>query len=117
MGLPASSSALPAIKAGTVRPIAVVGKVRLPDLPDVPTTAELGYPTINTSQRLGFSGPPKLPASVVAVWDKALQEIVQDQEIISRFGKIGLLPFYHNANATREMVRAEIEEVNALWVK
>lgn len=51
----------------------------------------------------------------VHLWDKTLQEFVKNPEVISKLGNIGLLPFYHTAKATTEMVKAEIQEVNALW--
>ena len=58
LGVVSVSSALPAIKAGTIRPIAITSKTRFPDLQDLPTTFELGYPTVDAVQWVGISGPP-----------------------------------------------------------
>jgi tripartite-type tricarboxylate transporter receptor subunit TctC len=56
--------ALPAIKAGQVKALAATGKFRHPELPDVPTTAEFGYP-MNTSSWFGLFAPKGTPAPVV----------------------------------------------------
>jgi len=69
-------AALPSIKVGKIRPLAVTSAKRLPSLPDVPTMAELGYPQVVVSNWLGLMGPKGLPAPVVArlndVFNKAL---------------------------------------------
>ena len=115
MGSGTVISATPAIRAGTVRPLAVTSRERHPDLPDVPTTSELGYPTINYLNWSGISGPPNLPPHVVETWEKAQQEMLRNAEIISLLKKIGAAPFYHNARETREYVMRETEEVSILW--
>ena len=115
MGISATPSALPGIKRGNVKPLAVTSKERFPDLPDVPTTAELGYPTVDVIQWNGPSGPPNLPSYVVNTWNKALQEMVRDPEVIAEFRKIGASPFYLGAHEIREYVTKEIEKVEKLW--
>jgi tripartite-type tricarboxylate transporter receptor subunit TctC len=109
------ATALPAIGGGMIRPIVVTSKTRMSQLPDVPTTAELGYPTVTSQNWHGISGPPNLPVSIVNIWNKALEEVVQDADAISKMNNIGAISFYHNARETREMVQKEIEEVRELW--
>jgi tripartite-type tricarboxylate transporter receptor subunit TctC len=58
------SVALPAIKAGQVKALAATGKYRHPELPDVPTTEELGYP-MNTSSWFGLFAPRGTPAPIL----------------------------------------------------
>lgn len=115
MGLGAISSTISIIKAGYARPLAIASKARFPDLPDVPTTAEVGYPSIIALHWNGISGPPNLPSHVVNIWDKALQEAVKDPDVIAQLRNIGAVPFYHNASATRNYVKKEIEELEILW--
>jgi tripartite-type tricarboxylate transporter receptor subunit TctC len=115
MGGGTVSGALPGIKAGTIRALAVTSKQRWPELPDVPTTEEVGYPSVNLQNRLGISGPPKLPSYVVDIWEKALQEMMKDQDVITKLKNIGATPFYANARETREMTVKEIEEVEKLF--
>ncbi|MDI7259676.1 MAG: tripartite tricarboxylate transporter substrate binding protein [Thermodesulfobacteriota bacterium] len=114
MGLGASS-AMPAIKGGMVKTLAITTKTRWPDLPNIPTTEEQGFPTIDVQYWTGLSGPPKLPSHIVEKWDKILQEALKDPDIVSAMRNIGVLPFYRNENGTKEYVIKEIEEVNTLW--
>ena len=53
--------AIPQIKAGKVRALAVTGAERSPELPDVPSMAEAGYPEVNTKLWSGFFVPAKTP--------------------------------------------------------
>lgn len=78
LGSSTTVGVLPAFKAGTVRPLALTGKSRHPDFPEVPTFEELGYPTITCYYWNGFSGPPKLPSHIVDVWNKVLQELFKE---------------------------------------
>ena len=115
MGTATTSSALPAIKGGMVRPLAITSPTRWPDLPDVATTAELGYPTITGVQWNGISGPPNVPAAVTEKWNKDLQEMLKDPEAISKLKNVGASPFFHDARQFREFVLKQTEEVAILW--
>lgn len=115
LGIATVSSALPAISGGMVRPLAVTSEKRIPKLPDVPTTTELGYPSINAANWHGISGPPGLPKQVVDTWNKAFQEMVNDPEVLSRLENIVTVPFYRNQPDTRAIVQNEASEVKTLW--
>ncbi len=115
MGVGTTSGALPAIKAATVKPLAITSKTRFSDLPDVATTTELGYPSVSCIYWMGISGPPNLPAYISDRWDKALQEMLSDTEVMSKLKNIMAVPFYRNASATKEYVLEETEEVARLW--
>ena len=115
MGVVSLSSSIPMIKAGFIRSLAVSDNRRCPDLPDVPTTAECGYPTVTYRYWMAISGPPKLPTHIVDKWDNALQEMVKDPEAISNMKKIGATPFYHNAHDTIEYIKEETKIVKELW--
>ena len=90
-----------AVKAGTVKLLAIT-YARDPDYPDVPTAAELGYPSINYVHWVGFSGPPKLPPYIVKAWEDACQEMLKDPETISRLKTMGIYPFYKNSVELRQ---------------
>jgi tripartite-type tricarboxylate transporter receptor subunit TctC len=57
--------AAPFLRAGTLRAIGVMGKQRVPSLPDVPTIAEQGFPDVDVAGWFAFIGPAKLPAAEV----------------------------------------------------
>jgi tripartite-type tricarboxylate transporter receptor subunit TctC len=63
--LPGLAAALPHIKSGTVKPLAVTGARRHPLLPDVPTFEELGYTGFDGVQWYGIVGPANLPPPIV----------------------------------------------------
>lgn len=107
-------SARAAIKAGLIRLLAVARERNI-DFPEVPTTAEAGYPTANVLYWNGFSGPPKLPAYIVDTWDKALQEMAKDPEYVSSLVGVGFKPIHQNSREMREVIVREIEEVSALY--
>lgn len=57
--------AAPFVRAGTLRAIGVMGKHRVPSLPDVPTIAEQGFPDVDVAGWFAFIGPAKLSAAEV----------------------------------------------------
>jgi tripartite-type tricarboxylate transporter receptor subunit TctC len=68
----ASAGAL--IRAGEIRPIAVINPTRLPDYPDVPTIAEAGYPGVGTLAWQGMFAPAETPKEVLDAINKAVVE-------------------------------------------
>jgi tripartite-type tricarboxylate transporter receptor subunit TctC len=115
MGGSSVSSAIPAIKGGLIRALAVTSKERAPDLPDVPTTAELGYPAVDVVNWLGISGPAKLPPNVVTAWDAVLQDMLKDPEVQEKMKNIGVRPFYLDANKTIDHVNSKVLIIEKLW--
>jgi tripartite-type tricarboxylate transporter receptor subunit TctC len=103
------TTSLPFMNSGTVRVLAVCYNERDPLIPDVPTTAELGYPSIYLPFWQGVSGPPKLPAHIVDVWAKALQEIMKDKEYLAQLDKLRLRPFLHNPSEMVDYIKKERE--------
>jgi tripartite-type tricarboxylate transporter receptor subunit TctC len=61
-----AANALPQVRAGTLRALAVAGAQRLGALPEVPTIAELGYPGFEASGWLGLVAPANLPPDITA---------------------------------------------------
>ena len=59
-------NAVPQVKSGNLRALAVTGANRLAMLPDTPTIAESGYPGFETRTWYGLFGPAKLPAEIVS---------------------------------------------------
>jgi len=85
-------SAVPLVKAGKLRALAVSSAERLPSLPDVPTVAEAGYPGFDISFWVGFFMPKATPAPILdtlhreivaAARDPALQERLETQGVVS----------------------------------
>jgi tripartite-type tricarboxylate transporter receptor subunit TctC len=66
------STAVPQVKAGKVRALAIVGPKRKPAIPDVPTAAELGLPTFEAAGWAGFLVPAGTPRDIIARLNKAI---------------------------------------------
>lgn len=115
MGHPSIISAWPHVQAETVRVLSVAAKERDPSLPNVPTTLELGYPSIDGPMWNGISGPPKLPSHIVNVWNQAVKEMLKDPEYLSQFRKVFLRPFYHSSTEMKDYVRKESENLADLY--
>ena len=75
------------MRAGQVVPLAVLTEERLPDYPDVPTIAELGFPGVGTIQWIGLFGSTKLPDAVTEKLHKAAVEAVQKPAVQENFKK------------------------------
>jgi tripartite-type tricarboxylate transporter receptor subunit TctC len=65
------ATAGPMVRAGQLRALAVVTEKRLPEYPDVPTMAELGYPGVGTLQWLALFAPSGVPQDVIETLHKA----------------------------------------------
>jgi tripartite-type tricarboxylate transporter receptor subunit TctC len=108
------TAAKPSIAAGTIRPLTVTEEMRS-EFPNLPTTAEEGFPTINHSSWYFFSGPPKLPPRIVETLSNTLKEISKDPEYVSRVKKIDLIPFYADSAKTKENLTKLMEEVSEIY--
>jgi len=68
------ATAGPMVRAGQLRPLAMVTEKRLPEYPDLPTLTELGYPGIGTLQWLAIFAPSGTSKDVIATLHKAAAE-------------------------------------------
>jgi tripartite-type tricarboxylate transporter receptor subunit TctC len=81
----ASSAAM--IKAGKLRPIAVLAEQRLKDYPDVPTLAEAGYPNVGTLHWQSMFAPAQTPKPVLETIFKAVQDAAKVPALQEAFAK------------------------------
>lgn len=81
----ATTSAM--IKAGKLKPIAVLAEKRLEDYPDVPTLAEAGYPNVGTMHWQSMLAPAATPKDVLATLHKASTEALKAPAVQDAFKK------------------------------
>lgn len=74
-------TALPQIRAGKLRAIAVTTRERSPELPDTPTLMELGYKDFNVSVWLGLFVSSKTPPATVQALNVALNQVLSDPHV------------------------------------
>ncbi|MES2398470.1 MAG: tripartite tricarboxylate transporter substrate binding protein [Pseudomonadota bacterium] len=89
---PSLTTALPYIKAGKLRALAVASVKRDPVLPDVPTVAEQGFAGFSAIQWWGLCAPAKTPAPVVARLNKALNDALALTDIKARLHEMAAEP-------------------------
>ena len=77
---PGLAAAMPHVKSGAVRPLAVTGAKRHPLLPDVPTFAEAGYPGMDALTWYGIVAPAKLPAPIVQRLNAEINKLLATPE-------------------------------------
>ncbi|HYN59065.1 MAG TPA: tripartite tricarboxylate transporter substrate binding protein [Rubrivivax sp.] len=80
------------LKAGSLRALAVSTPARMPGLPNIPTFAELGYPSMTGSQWLGLSAPKNLPAPIVQRLTALMPEILAKPDVMARLEELQTLP-------------------------
>jgi tripartite-type tricarboxylate transporter receptor subunit TctC len=102
------STALPPIKSGLVRALGVSSTQRSPDLPDVPTIAESGYPDYRVSVWYGIAAPAKLPDDIAAKITASLDRALNDDAFRTSLEKIGFPVFRpRSAAAIAEFIDAD----------
>ena len=101
-------TALPPVKAGLLRPLGVSSTQRSPDLPDVPTIAESGYPDYAVSVWYGIVAPSKLPDEIARKISASLDRALNDDTFRASLEKIGFPVFRpRSAAAITEFIDAD----------
>ena len=80
------------LKGGTLRALAISTPTRLAALPNIPTFAEQGLPSLAGSQWLGLSGPKGLPAPIVQRITALIPEILAKPDVMQRLEDVQTLP-------------------------
>jgi tripartite-type tricarboxylate transporter receptor subunit TctC len=88
----ASTVLLPHIRAGTIRPLAVLADARIPDLPDVPTLAETGLPNLVVSVWAGILVPARTPDAIVRTLNRHINDGLQSASMKESLIKLGAEP-------------------------
>ena len=82
-------TSLALVKAGKLRAIAVSGKARRPELPDVPDMQELGYPLLTTGAWTAFVAPKGTPQEIIAKLNKAANAALHSEPMAGTLAKMG----------------------------
>ncbi len=102
--------AIPLVKAGKLRALAVTGAERSPELPEVPSMAEAGYPDIDTHLWSGFFVPAGTPAPIVDTLIKELGRALADPGVQwEGLRKMAVTPGGPVGNAFKTRIDADIK--------
>ena len=102
------------IKGGKVRPLAVANPTRLPQLPDVPTFAELGFKGVEASAQVGIVAPANTPAETVAALQKQVATAIQQPAIRQKLIDFGIEPVGSTPQQYAELIRTEVQRWHQL---
>ncbi|MEI6618305.1 MAG: tripartite tricarboxylate transporter substrate binding protein [Betaproteobacteria bacterium] len=106
-------AAMPAVKGGRLRALAITSKTRSPLLPDLPTMGEQGYPAVEVLNWQGLVGPKGMSAELIktlnAACNKALQDPDLREKMLSQGNEIG--------GGTPEQFAALIKAEAPRWAK
>ncbi|MET3179358.1 UNVERIFIED_ORG: tripartite-type tricarboxylate transporter receptor subunit TctC [Variovorax guangxiensis] len=108
------TAALPHYKAGTLKILATQGQKRAAALPEVPTTAEAGYPQFQSVTWFGLFAPKGTPPAVTQGIVTALREAVKDTDVQKTIASAGAEPVVNAPAAFAAQVREESERMAAL---
>lgn len=112
MFLPATN-AVPLVKAGRLRAVAVTTIERLPAMPELPTISESGLKGYQSSQWYGMLAPAGTPGEILGLLNAQIARIVRSPEMKQRLTGDGLVP----VGSTREAFAAHIRTEIAKWSK
>lgn len=101
---------LPQVKAGKVKPIALGSTARVPSLPDVPTTAEVGLPQIQAENWYGMVAPAATPPAVIAKLHKATADALQSAEVKDKLAPQGAILVGNSPEEFAVYIQSEIDK-------
>ncbi|MBL8334408.1 MAG: 4-oxalomesaconate tautomerase, partial [Rubrivivax sp.] len=108
---PSFFTALPHVKAGKLKALALAGPKRSPLLPDVPTLKEAGVDGVDVQQWYGFFAPAATPRPVIDKLNKALNQVLNDPDTVKRIEDHGA----DVETSTPEQLGALVKSELARW--
>jgi tripartite-type tricarboxylate transporter receptor subunit TctC len=105
IGTPAAA---PHVSSGKLRALAVLGKERYADLPDVPTAAEAGMPEFEVDTWYGVLAPSGVPREIVARLSGELVKATQSKDLRERLGTMGIQPLASTPEQFGEFLKSEV---------
>lgn len=101
------STAIQHINTNKLVALAYTGAKRAPELPDVPTFAEAGYPGVHLGLWFALFGPAKMPPAQIAYLSDKIAEALKSPEVIKRFADLGVDPLDGSTKALAHAVETE----------
>lgn len=104
------TSGVAQVRAGKTRMLAVTAGKRMPEVPDVPTFAEIGLRELTTATWFGVSGPAAMPREIVFRLNAEVRNAMVLPDVREKLGLDGIEPNHLDSDAYTAFVRAEIEK-------
>lgn len=103
--------AVPQIKSGRLRALAITTPERSPTIPDVPTMAEAGVKEPFPQQWWGLMAPRGTPAAIIERINGDIGQMMKRAEVKDRFTDLGVFPVHTSPERMMEMIRTEGPEM------
>ena len=114
MSFPTLSAALPHVKAGNLRALAVTDTARSPLLPDVPTLQEAGVKDFQFTQWLALLAPAATPREIVTRLNAGLNGALNSKELREKFAAQGFDAFVTTPEEAAKFIAAEVQRFSKL---
>jgi tripartite-type tricarboxylate transporter receptor subunit TctC len=114
MSFPTLSAALPHVKAGNLRALAVTDTRRSPLLPDVPTLQEAGVKDFQFTQWLALLAPAGTPRDVIQKLNSSLRDALNSKELKEKFAQQGFEGFITSPEEAGKFIAAEVQRFGKL---
>jgi len=111
---PGLAAALPHIRSGRVRPLAITGNVRQPTVKDVPTLIEAGFKGFDAVQWYGVVAPAGVPAAIVRHLNETLVATVSEPDMKEKLASEAVDPMPMSADAFGRYIQAEVQRWTVL---
>jgi tripartite-type tricarboxylate transporter receptor subunit TctC len=111
---PGLAAAMPHIRSGKVRPLAVTGPKRHPALKDVPTLIEAGYKGFDAVQWYGVVGPAGMPAAVVKQLNDSLNTVLSAPDLAEKLSAEAVEPLPMSSEQFAAYLKADLARWTAL---
>ena len=98
---------VPHIQAGRLLGLAAAGDTRLPDLPELPTLAELGLSSVRTSGWTALFAPAQLPWDILDIYTRNIESLFKDETFVKRIVATGSRPAFLAPAPFAELVRQD----------
>lgn len=103
------STALPHVKSGRLRALAVSSAKRATATPDVPTIAEAAVPGYDYASWIGLLAPAKTPQAIIARWHSESARVIQSAEMKTLLQHEGSEPVGNSPQQFEQILRTEVE--------
>jgi tripartite-type tricarboxylate transporter receptor subunit TctC len=114
MSFPTLSAALPHVKAGNLRALAVTDTQRSSLLPEVPTLREAGVENFQFTQWLALLAPAGTPKDIVGRMNAALKDTLNSKDVRDKFAQQGFDAFITTPEEAGKFIAAEVQRFGKL---
>ena len=114
MAFPTLLAVAAQVKAGKLRPLAVLSKQRIPELPELPTAAEAGFPELLFGNWWVLSAPKGTAPTVISRLSTEIRQLMAEPEIKRKLADMGQMPLGYGPAETAAFIRAESTKYKTL---